>query len=237
MVSEQVNLPVIGTVKRQYLYIGGAGVAGVVGYAWWNYSRTRNQDTVPGPTAGNDMFDSSATGLTDQPSGNVQYAGTVVDNSTLPSTNAEWTQRAIENLAGTEGWSPAAILTALGRYLARMSLNAEQRQIVLNAIAVTGPPPVGSFQLVYDTGENTHTPPPTPKPQPKPPARVVPVYKHGYKGDTVDAFLNYWRSHPDWLKTNPHATWDELVRLNPNVRKTFDQNTKKFKHTVLLRIR
>lgn len=61
--------------------------------------------------------------------------------------NAQWAQAVEAGISGL-GYAPAAVGAAIGRYLAKLPLSAEQVTIVQTAVAEYGPPPVGSYPII-----------------------------------------------------------------------------------------
>jgi hypothetical protein len=61
--------------------------------------------------------------------------------------NASWAQAAEAGLTAL-GYSSTDVAAAIGRYLGKLSLTADQATIVEAAIAEYGNPPVGSFQII-----------------------------------------------------------------------------------------
>lgn len=162
-----VKIPGIGPVEKKWVYIGGAFVVGIVGYAYWNKSRA-------------DAAESDVSDFTEGPgyamdSGVDEYVNpggsqppVEEDYVTAPTTNAEWAQKAIKILVDT-GYDPIEASVAVGRYMSRKSLTGTQANMIRAASAQLGPPPVGSYPI-------TITPTtPTPKPEPKPPVVKPPV--------------------------------------------------------------
>jgi len=70
------------------------------------------------------------------------------------SSNAEWAQAAEAGLTDI-GYSSTDVASAIGRYLARLSLTADQANIVQVAIAEYGNPPSGTFQIIQSSGTPT----------------------------------------------------------------------------------
>lgn len=134
--AEQVTLPGVGPVKREWLYAGAALVAGIVGYAWIRRSRT--PPVVLDPNA-----DIGATGYAGTP-GASSSAPVNVDNrdNGAIDTNAKWVQYAAEKL-GQYGFEPGAVAAALGKWLQRQPLTDAEISMVTSARGVAGDPPTG----------------------------------------------------------------------------------------------
>jgi hypothetical protein len=147
-----VNLPSFTQNRKLWLIIGG-GAAGYVALRWWQSRGTTE------PEATNDLTPESAGGAYGP--GNVQYGGRdITTPSEVPTTNAEWTQKAVEALTG-QGWEGTAVQVALGRFLARVSVTAAQADIIRAAIAAAGQPPVGGNYTIVPISPTT---PVTPTP-------------------------------------------------------------------------
>lgn len=147
MAEGTVDLPVAGPVKKQWVYVGLAGVAGIVGYAYWK--RSQNAATVVEPgiedyggglqTGG---AGSTTPGLAYQP---IDDPGD--DEDRAPTTNAEWTQRAVSYLSQLN-FDPQVVAIALGKYLSRLPLTPAEADIVRTATGAIGRPPVGEYQII-----------------------------------------------------------------------------------------
>jgi hypothetical protein len=68
-------------------------------------------------------------------------SGTGTPLPTTPTTNAEWSNEVVAQLT-QNGASAQTVLAALGQYLLGHSLTTDQQQIVSEAEAIAGPPPV-----------------------------------------------------------------------------------------------
>ena len=179
-----VTLPVVGTVQRRYLIIGGASVAVIVGYVY--LSRRRRGSAGASGTAFDPATGTPGSGdvgyVNPDPNGPPGPAGG--QDTTAIRTNAEWGPRAVEALANV-GYDPQAAAAAIGRYLTGQGLDALQEQMVRAAIGLVGYPPEGPPGIIKSqtapTPGGTPTPPP-PKPpgptkKPAPPRRYVIVVK------------------------------------------------------------
>lgn len=158
--ADTINVPGLGQTKATYVYVGGALVVGIVGYAWWkNAQASANADFVGASP------DDYATGEYDSPLGNSGGNSTGDYDSTDPksiTTNAQWTSFVVEKLS-TYGYEAGTVASAVGKYLARQGLTEAEISIVQQAIAVAGPPPVGGPYPITNA-----LPTPTPTPTVKP---------------------------------------------------------------------
>lgn len=155
----EVKIPAIGPVNKKVLFGVGGAAAAFIGYS---YYRARQNAAASAST------DPTDPGYVD-PGVLPSVAGAVpADNSygsggaAAPSTddygfhgttNSEWTQYTSTQLMQSDRWSYTDILQALGNYLAGKPLATLDQQIVQAAIAVGGPPPVGTHVVV--SGGNT----------------------------------------------------------------------------------
>lgn len=147
-------------VKSPWVIGSAALAAGILGYAYWH----RRAGAAETPVA-----DPDAVGVGG-------YAPAPSADSTLNqeppegmlTTNDQWAQAAAERMAGY-GWDPAAVVSALGRFLARLPLTQQEAEIVTTARALTGEPPVGGPWGIIPA-----LPVPSPAPVTPPPAVTPP---------------------------------------------------------------
>lgn len=163
-----VNVPGVGPVKDTYVWAGIALTAGIVGYAWWRKSSTPTDFVGAEP-------EDYATSDYESPLGSTGGNSTGSYSSLDPNaidTNGEWTIAAVDTLSDA-GWDASAVFIALGKYLARQRLTANQIEIVQAAIAAHGTPPVGGPYPILETlpdPPSTGDPDPVPDPETKLPA-------------------------------------------------------------------
>lgn len=132
---DTIKVPGIGPVKKNYVYVAGAGLAAYVGYAWW----TRGGGLAPAPVEEvpvDEFGDERITPTT------IDTYDVAVDTRTGLIDNAEWSQFAISHLAGL-GYDSTVVSTAIGRFLARKPLNKVDVDLARQAWAVAGEPPEG----------------------------------------------------------------------------------------------
>jgi hypothetical protein len=132
-VAETVELPGIGQVKTEYVWAGGAAIAGFVTFAWWR-ART-SSDTAPIVLDPNDVV---PEGEHNPPPSNDSSGD--YDTTEPPRNNAEWSRAATEYLSQA-GYDPKLVAGALGKFLQRAELSASEADAVRAAVAVTGYPP------------------------------------------------------------------------------------------------
>lgn len=140
-----VKIPGIGPVEKKWVYIGGAFVVGIVGYAYWNKSRadaaeSEVSDYTEGPGYAMD------SGVDEYVNPGGSQAPVEEDYVTAPTTNPQWAQKAIAILVDT-GYDPTEASLAVGRYMLRQDLSSKQANMIRAASAQLGPPPVGSYPI------------------------------------------------------------------------------------------
>lgn len=194
-----VKLPAIGTVPTKYVYAGGALVVGVAGFAWWRRGAaaaaavptTPATDPAFGLDEGvNDGTGSSFTG----PNGST-VTGTVT--GTAPTTPQEWSNAAVQALAGSL-WDTQQATSAVGKYIAQdpAGLSVNEVLMIQSALALVGTVPGGrSYRII--PAHVTTTPPPATKPPAAAPAATATIQP----GQSV--YLLMQMAHP---KGNP-AWW------------------------------
>lgn len=208
MSEATVTLPVAGKVKRTYVYVGLAAVAGIVGYAWWRSRGTAEElpaeETEPefedygGVQGGGTGGTSSTPGISWTP------AEPADPDDLPPTTNGVWTQRAVDYMQGL-GFDAQLVATVLGKYLSRVPVTNTEADIIRTVLGAIGQPPVGEFRIILVGTPTTPTPPkppvpPTPPkpPAPKPPPAPAPAPAPSYYAVTV---VKYTSSNPPWNST------------------------------------
>lgn len=173
-----VKIPGIGPVDKKWVYVGGAAVAGIVGYAYWNRSRAEAAEPeVDDYTSGTDYAMDSGVDEYVNPGGS--QAPVDEDYITAPTSNPEWSQKAIAFLVDN-GYDPVEASFAVGRYMLRQSLSSLQANMIRAASAVLGPPPVGSYPIEVTTT-------PTTPPKQELPKLTAPTGLSAHDIDSTDA--------------------------------------------------
>jgi hypothetical protein len=162
-VSETINVPKVGPVKKVYVL---AGVGTVAAYVLWRYYAAASSSGAPAEPGEYQPDTSSVTQSGSAPTTGDRTGNTTDTTGTdgLILTNDQWTQRAVE-LLGVAGWEDRTVLTALGKWLSRQALTDQEALIVRSATAITGQPPVGGpypINLVAG-GHSTPAKPEVPK--------------------------------------------------------------------------
>lgn len=181
--TETVDLPVAGPVKKQWVIVGGAAVAGIVGYAWWKYYR--DGGAGEGPVELDPGFADYDGGLytgtpgTTTPGLAYNPPGDTTDPDDLPpTTNAVWTVRGVDYLQNL-GFDPQLVAVTLGKYLARVPVTAAEADIIRTAEGAIGKPPVGEYRIIMvgnpPAGGNPDPPPDNTQPPPVPEKASVPA--------------------------------------------------------------
>jgi hypothetical protein len=152
--------------KKVLLYVGG----GAAVFVLWRYWQARQATPVVVPSAGDT---SVAQGGGGEPMENTNVGNQVLNT---PANNAQWTQEAV-SLMTNQGWDPATVSIALGKYLNGQGLTDSEIIIVQAALALAGHPPIGTYGLIKVSN-------PTPTPTPTPTA-TVPGVPGGFRNLTV----------------------------------------------------
>ena len=157
VMAETVKLPGIGPVDKKWVYVGGAAIAGIVGYAYWTNRSAKSaevSDYTTEPEADYAM-DSSVDEYVN-PGGSSAPIDT--DNNAAPTTNTEWSAQASEYLID-HGYEPKEVIAAMGAYFLRMKLSTLHAEIIRAAHGRFGPPPSGTYPI--ESSPTPTTPAPT----------------------------------------------------------------------------
>lgn len=189
--ADTINLPVAGAVpKNVAILAGGAGAAFIV-YSWWKKRQAAQPVTAVGNV--NDLV--GATSYTGAPN-TAGATGNATVNAGMPdaiTTNAEWTQAAVNYLEAHGNFDGGALTAALGKYLTRdpIGLSDAEVSMVQAARGAFGDPPVGGpYSIIHATpapggGSNDNPGDPT---QQKPP--VPGANPHVWQTQAGDTLLN-----------------------------------------------
>jgi chitodextrinase len=136
-------------VKKQYLYVAGAGVAAYVGYRYWRASQDASAAAAAPPpesagTIGADIG-SGAGGYYD-PNGSDGIGGSNTVGDVM-STDQQWYAAAMVALQDA-AYDTGAAAVALGKYLRTEPLTAAEQDMVKVALAAAGNPPSGAKAIV-----------------------------------------------------------------------------------------
>ncbi len=220
-----IKLPLLGPTKKEHVYIGGALVVGIVGYAYWS---RRSIEQAEAATVDDGTVRPSTADGTDSyipPGGSLGVGGSTVGGGDAvvlpPITNAEWTTRAVNAMVGI-GYDPTFVSTVLGQVLARQPVaDAASRDAWNTAVGLMGPPPQGTYSVtVAATPPTTTNPPPTTtNPPPTSPGQDTPSIS-GYKGPARRKpypKASWVKGNPGWIKPS-HTNFEaELIHHYTNV--------------------
>lgn len=174
-----VKVPIIGSQKKKYVYIGGGLIAVIFGYAAYRAHQARLAATTTTTTQGEidpstgfvygtpeDAQALAALQAYQTPSANTPGGGgDVGTGSTIIQfvSNAQWSQAAHDFLVNTAGLDAPTVSAALGKYLTGSPVTEAQHSIAEQAIAAEGLPPVSGtdgFPPSIRTGAPVTNPPP-----------------------------------------------------------------------------
>jgi hypothetical protein len=152
--ADTVKLPGVGPVDKKWLYVGGAAIAGIVGYAYWNSARSSNSE-VSDYTTPDYAMDESVDEYVN-PGGSQNPVEE--DYNPDPTTNTQWGQKAVSILIDL-GYDGVAAALAVGKYMARQNLTSVQADMIRAAQGQIGPPPSGNFPVDSTPTPTTPTTP------------------------------------------------------------------------------
>lgn len=156
MAAETVELPAIGRVEKRWVWVGGALIVGIVGYAYWQRSRQRAADNTDPLAIEPEQADTGGAYTNPRPV-NSTVDGTDPDAIT---TNAQWTAKVTDRLSSLGIFDTAFIGATLGKYLSRIPLTPDEQDLVRTAWAYVGKPPEGPDNFTpKGSGPNDPTPP------------------------------------------------------------------------------
>jgi hypothetical protein len=137
--ADTVKLPVIGPTDKRWVYIGGAVIAGMVGYAWWTRRSTPAGDVGSGEILPEDVPQDRLPPATVVGEQNFDDANL----RSIINTNPEWYTSAVDYLVSTGGYDFTFTSITLGKFLARRQLTEQEAQLVQAAKGAVGEPPQG----------------------------------------------------------------------------------------------
>lgn len=222
-----VKLPGIGPVDSKYVYGGGALIVGIVGFAYW---RARNAEPTTADYTSPDEYTEADYAVDDYgyDGGATDYAGanggsppTYVDQNPNPSTDSEWSSRAVEVME-SYGVPTLAMLAALGKYFAGLEMTESEAAYIRQARAVLGTPPGGDKPI--KVGAPT---PPAPTPTDKAPGQVTGLKSWGngpsrmtvpiaWTKVTGAAYYKIYRTDVAYDVGTSTSTQDTIGGLTPN---------------------
>jgi len=216
MPDPQVNVPAVGKVDRKWVFAGLAAVSGIVVYAYWRRSQAPEEE-LPGEgdqyATGDDYTPDAYIGAT-QPGGETYDPNATETN--VPTTNQEWSQRAIDALESV-GYTRDKAATTIGKYLAGQPLDLAEKLIIQVAIAMMGNPPAGALPII-----SAPSTPVTPAPTPTPGTPAKPVTRIVWRGHRLTANTTWLTLAKRYagVPSNPNsveATKRSIMLRNPTI--------------------
>lgn len=183
-------------VQKKTATIAGIGLVGILGIEWYRNKQAQQSAAAATAQAGQTEIDPStgfpygspedATALQSQTNYMNPYAynsgsytgGQVIgyDGSGNPiygptstgsfTSNAQWAQYVESYLESNQGADPTTVGNAIGKYISGQPLTSDMVQIVENAIAIAGNPPVAGPNGNPPSFVTANTPTPSPTPNP-----------------------------------------------------------------------
>lgn len=160
MADGDVEIPKVGKLPKKILIPLAVGLAGFVGWRYWQARNGAGADAGSTITDGEfGAVDSSIPGVAGAvsptnsygDSGNTGDGG--VDDPTRFTNNAQWTDYVVGKLQQSDTWTYTDIVTAIGLGLAGKPTTDAQQAILRAALAIGGQPPSGAIVIV--SGGNT----------------------------------------------------------------------------------
>lgn len=220
MTSPTVNVPGMGSIKREYVIVGVAAAVLVGGYSYYKRKQAAATPTATSaidPATGQPYGSAADAAQLNAQSGYLQPTGSGLGSSTPTpqptqsgfSTNDQWSQAVVQYMSSSTGADPGVVGEALGKYLAGEVVNDTEKALVLQAVAFEGHPPVpgaNGFPPSIRDAPAVPTPTPTPKP-------------------STFYYQNYTTIHGDTLRNisartfgvNAGANWYLIRQANPSL--------------------
>jgi hypothetical protein len=188
---ETVKLPGVGPVKKTWVYVGGALIVGIVGYAYFSRATGGGggEDLEPSPGVIPEDYGEFAEDRYPPPtsvgSGSVDDFGA----GSIINTNTEWFAAALSGLADA-GYEPLNVAATLGKFLSRQGLSADEKVVIQAAKGMVGEPPQGGPWPIID-----QLPPPpttTPPPAGTPTKLAAPVLRYSAGSAANTNYMLAW---------------------------------------------
>lgn len=231
MMPDQIKLPGVGEVNKKYLIAGGgvllvilavvmyrknkAASAAAAAAASGNASTPIDPETNYPYGSPEDQAALAALSAASGTGGN--FGGGSATTPTVPAgtgltTNAQWEQDAVNFLTQTIQLPAANVSSALGAYLAGQDLDPGQMDIVHQAIAAEGVPPVAAADGYPPNLRETAVTPPAPGPGGTPGTPKVGAAFEGpwmvQRGQTKQSIAGHFGLTTTQLdQANPGATY------------------------------
>jgi hypothetical protein len=156
-VTDTIDIPQLGPMKKSYVVVGGAAVAGIIGYAYYKHRQSSSALQQTGADAQYAVDQaltpgSTASGATQNSTVNTSLAGQ------LPTDNGTWLDVALDK-ANTNGINTAAMAAAIAKWEAHGLLTQDEANLVNQARAFVGedPPNGGPYPVNLTTTPTTPT--------------------------------------------------------------------------------
>lgn len=195
--AETVDVPAVGKMDKRLVWGSLAAAALFVGFMYWRSSGGgASQTPVADPDAvGVDTYNPAPSG---DSTVDVDATGDGI------TTDAEWTNAAVEALSNLGGWDGQTVAIACGRYLGRQTLTATDVEIIRTARGLVGEAPTGPYPLNQGTG----TPPP---------AGTTYTATRNANADTGSWAPYKGKPAAGWY-VNVHSNWTAVYRGNYSAR-------------------
>lgn len=220
MTGPTVDVPGIGTVKREYVIVAAVGLAVVGGYTYYKRKQASTAGTATvsaiDPATGQPYGSAADAAQLNAQSGYLQPTGSGLGGSSPTpqptqsgfTSNDQWSQAVVQYMTSSTGADPAVVGAALGRYLAGEPVSGNDKALVLQAVAFEGHPPV--------PGANGFPPsirdaPAVPTPAPPPAKKLWYQYYVTIHGDTLRNIS------ARTFGANAGANWYLIRQVNSNL--------------------
>jgi len=151
--ADTIKIPGLGPMNKKYAYIGAAGIAGFVAFAYYRSHQSGGEEvvdpaadpTAEDSTAFDPAYDYSAYStdggyMGSSPVYYPPYGSSTPPGSGNPTSDPEWNQAAYEILTN-RGIESAAASHALSLYMANLCMTAQEADYVRQAIGAIGETP------------------------------------------------------------------------------------------------
>lgn len=206
--AETIDVPVVGNVDKKWLWIGGGTLAAIL--AWAYYTRSQAPTLIEESIEGNDFLTDDGSGNSRGSTGN----SNVDANPDVIDTLAEWTADVVQKLAAAD-WDTGFIYSTIGKWTAGEGLTADEKALVLAAIAASGQPPGGPYPI--KTAQPTNPGPSDPGPSDPGPSTV---------GAPLGVNLYDWSAQYGGFVKLFGSTDSGAGSLNPGYRKYMEWETR-----------